>query len=183
MSTPSVVVSTTVVSSAGPTPTQCAASLYEMPVRDIACAVRYSEDNIKHMADCCNDADVIAYYNNCGLYCLAQGQSAKDLTDCLYEKKVPYQDVFCNGNQTASATGSGTAGLVPSASASVVAGNDDDNDDDNNNNNGSGSNNNGDSNNNDNGDGGSAASKPGVGVMGVTVGALLFSALFGAFQL
>ncbi|KAI9166279.1 hypothetical protein HJFPF1_02378 [Paramyrothecium foliicola] len=176
----SSVASTTAVSaSVSAVPTQCPL-LYDTPVRDAACAVPYDKENIEHMKDCCNDAEVVAYYSNCGLYCLAQDQSVKDLTDCLYEKKIAYQDVFCRGNETATATGSGTADLAATASASVIAsGSDDDSDDKNDSNRNSDSS---DSNGSGNGDGDSAASKPGAGILGVTVGALLLSALFGAFQ-
>lgn len=187
MSTPSVAPTTTVVStSVSAVPTQCPL-LYDTPVRDAACAVPYSKENIEHMKDCCNDAEVVAYYSNCGLYCLAQDQSVKDLTSCLFEKKIPYQNVFCRGNETATATGSRTADLAATASASVVAGgsDDDDNDDDDKKDDDKkdGSDSSDSSKGSGNGDGDSAATKPGVGMLGVTVGVLLFSTLFGALQI
>jgi hypothetical protein len=194
MSTPSIipttVLSTTVVSTVSTTASTTSSvasscpNLNDPPVRDAACAIPYSDDNIKHMSDCCEDADVVAYYDNCGLYCRAEGQNIRDLTNCLYEKKVPYQNVFCRGPANATASESGTPTFAPSASASVIVeGDDDKDDDDNNGGNGNGSGNgNGNGDNNDNDD--SAASRPGMGVMGVTIGALVFSALFGgALQL
>lgn len=61
--------------------TTCAANLYDTPVRDIACAMPYSDDNIDRLKKCCKGADIISYYDDCGLYCLALEQSAEELTD------------------------------------------------------------------------------------------------------
>ncbi|BAE59636.1 unnamed protein product [Aspergillus oryzae RIB40] len=85
------------------TPTQ-----YEIPVQDAACAVPYKDQYTKLLSKCCNNAPVSAYDNDCAIYCLAVGQSVQDLTDCLYDAKVDWGDVWCFGNTSASATGSPT---------------------------------------------------------------------------
>lgn len=107
-------------SSLAATATACA-NLYDTPVQDAACAMPYSRDHVDQMQSCCKNADVVSYYNNCGLYCLAQGQSVADLTDCLFKKGAAYQDVFCRGNTTATATETGSVKPPATASASVVS--------------------------------------------------------------
>lgn len=128
MSTTSAAVPTT---SSG---TTCAANLYDTPVRDIACAMPYSDDNIDRLKKCCKGADVVSYYDDCGLYCLALEQSAEDLTDCLYDEGAKYQDVFCRDGGDASATATGDTKPLESADTTVVSGSgkkgDDDDDDD-----------------------------------------------------
>lgn len=73
------------------------------------------------MSTCCKTADVVSYYDDCGLYCLADGQTVGDLTSCLYQNGAAWQDVFCRGNTTATATAPNAA-VPTSAGASVVAG-------------------------------------------------------------
>ncbi|KAE8163734.1 hypothetical protein BDV40DRAFT_299080 [Aspergillus tamarii] len=85
------------------TPTQ-----YEIPVQDAACAVPNNAEYTKLLSKCCHDAPVFAYDHDCALYCLAMGQSVQDLTDCLYDAKVDWGDVWCHGNTSASATGTPT---------------------------------------------------------------------------
>lgn len=113
--------STTTTSSAAAATTTAKSciNVYNTPVDDIACAVPFTEDNVDHMSKCCKEADVISYYDDCGLYCLALGQSADDLTQCLYDEGLKYSEVFCRDNGTASATATGGGKLMPSAS--VVA--------------------------------------------------------------
>ncbi|KAI1843678.1 hypothetical protein JX265_008495 [Neoarthrinium moseri] len=109
--------STTTSVAASPT---CAASLYDIPVQDAACAIAYGGNHTDIMSNCCKSADVVSYYGNCGLYCLAEGQNVKELTDCLHEQGAGWGDVFCRGNETATATATGAA-LPTSADASVAA--------------------------------------------------------------
>lgn len=119
-----------------PTSSACGVNLYDTPVRDIACAMPFSKDNVDIMSKCCKDADVISYYDDCGLYCLALGQSSGDLSACLFDKGAKWESVFCrdDGNATATATG---GKVLESAAATVVSGggsnsdDDDDDDDDN----------------------------------------------------
>ena len=157
---------TTTTSAATATSTHCS-NLYDTPVRDIACAVPYSKDNLDYMSKCCNNADVVSYYDDCGLYCLALGQSAEDLTKCLYGKGVKYEDVFCRNNGTASATATGGGDLMSSASVVATSGAKKDKDDDD----------------DDDDDSAGALAQPHgrTTVVGVVLGTLLFSAtVFGA---
>lgn len=108
------------VSSAAATSTACS-NLYDTPVQDAACAMPYGGNHTKIMLACCNDADVVSYYNDCGLYCLAVDQTVSDLSDCLYGKGAPWGDVFCKGNNSATATATGQVKIPASASASVIS--------------------------------------------------------------
>lgn len=112
--------STAAVASASPSST-CTVSLYEIPTSDAACAMPYGSNHTSIMTACCKGAAVVSYYNDCGLYCLAQGQDVAQLTSCLYQGGAAWQDVFCEGNSTATATQTGTGTLATSAGASVVA--------------------------------------------------------------
>ncbi|KAL0934964.1 uncharacterized protein CTRU02_209555 [Colletotrichum truncatum] len=95
--------------------------LYDSPSRDANCAMPYGGNNTEILKKCCKDADIISYYDNCGVYCLALGQSVGDLTTCLFENGASHKAVFCRGNLTASATATGNADLPASAKATVVA--------------------------------------------------------------
>ncbi|SPO05123.1 uncharacterized protein DNG_07808 [Cephalotrichum gorgonifer] len=120
---------TTAKSGPTPTPPSCGVQLYDTPVRDVACALPYAKENIDIMLKCCKDADVISYYNNCGLYCLALGQSSGDLSSCLYDKGAKWESVFCrdDGDEKATATG---GEVLASAAATVVSSADSNSDDD-----------------------------------------------------
>ncbi|KAI1098264.1 hypothetical protein F4804DRAFT_338392 [Jackrogersella minutella] len=171
--------STTTVASASATPSSgCGAQLYNIPVQDPAVGIPTGGNHTDIMSACCGDADVISYYDDCGLYCLALGQSVDALIHCVYDKGAPYQDVFYRGNVNATATVTETS-LPTSAGASVVVTHG------------------GSTNPTDSGTGSSASStstpgaaanvRPELGslsTLGLTVGALLLSATaFGAFQL
>ncbi|KAL1963009.1 hypothetical protein VTN77DRAFT_8757 [Rasamsonia byssochlamydoides] len=99
---------TTTAVSATSTPANCGAQLYEIPTTDAACAVPAQGNYSDVMHQCCGVASVQSYDNNCGLYCLAQGQSVGKLVSCLTEHGVGSAHVFCNHNQTATATASAT---------------------------------------------------------------------------
>jgi hypothetical protein len=62
------------------------------------------------MDECCKNAKVTKYDNDCGIYCLAQGQDVDKLQSCLTSKSGNYHDVFCNAalNATATATTTGS---------------------------------------------------------------------------
>ncbi|KAH6652746.1 hypothetical protein BKA67DRAFT_659422 [Truncatella angustata] len=95
-------------------------NLYDTPVHDAVCAMPNTGNYTEVMFSCCKEADVVSYYNGCGLYCLASGQNVGDLSDCLYKEGAAWEDVFCRGNESATATG--TATEVPaSASASILS--------------------------------------------------------------
>ncbi|KAI2606799.1 uncharacterized protein GGS25DRAFT_306465 [Hypoxylon fragiforme] len=169
---------TQTTSTAVPTTSAVCTNLYDIPSRDAVCAMPYADNYINMMSECCEDADVVSYYNNCGLYCLAVDQTVADLTDCLYDKGAKWQDVFCRGNTTATATATGAGEIDASASASVISSDS--------------ATKTGDSNSDD--DDSSSTATPGAApltkpqttttVLGFAIGALLFSATaFGAIQI
>ncbi|KNG91722.1 hypothetical protein ANOM_000238 [Aspergillus nomiae NRRL 13137] len=94
------------------TPTQ-----YEIPVQDAACAVPNNSKYSTILSKCCNSAPVSAYDHDCAIYCLAMGQSVQALTDCLYDAKVDWGDVWCHGNTSATATGTPTATATKTSGA------------------------------------------------------------------
>ncbi|CAJ2503045.1 Uu.00g104390.m01.CDS01 [Anthostomella pinea] len=170
--------STTTAASATPS-VACSSNLYDIPVTDAACAVAFGGNHTDVMSGCCKSADVVSYYDDCGLYCLAADQSVKALQDCLFAGGMAWQSVFCNAGVNATATAT-DASVPATAQASVVSS--------------------GDSSSSDGGDDGkggsdsSPTSSEGAGPrlqpdfsvskLGLTIGALLFSATaLGAFQL
>ncbi|PYH99812.1 hypothetical protein BO71DRAFT_342164 [Aspergillus ellipticus CBS 707.79] len=96
--------STTTATTTGSTPT-CTSSRYVLPVQDAACALPNSGNYSSVMSTCCKPASVTKYDNDCGLYCLAEKQSVKDLLDCLQTNGAE-TEAFCSGNLTATATAS-----------------------------------------------------------------------------
>lgn len=99
----------------GPSPSstgKCGTSAqYDIPMKDATCGVPNRDDNRDLMEKCCKSAPVTAYNKDCALYCPAVGQSIQNLTDCLYDEKVDWEDVWCHGDTTATAT----ATDIPSA--------------------------------------------------------------------
>ncbi|KAK5633310.1 hypothetical protein RRF57_009024 [Xylaria bambusicola] len=174
-------------SSSGSTPSAtpssaCGVNLYDIPISEPGCAVAFSSAHQDAMEACCKSADVISYYDNCGLYCVAADQTIKELQDCLFGEKVAYNEVFCNAQNNATATNT-DPDIPATASASVVSGGDDN---DNNNSDGDNSNNDGNGTKPSNTDSAAPRLAPGMSVSktGLTIGALLFSAIaFGAFQI
>lgn len=114
---------TSATSAASPTSSGCGAILYNIPVQDASCALPYGGNHTAIMSACCGSADVVAYADNCGLYCLAEGpQTVANLVACMEQHGAAYSDVFCRGEGNATAS-SATAGSATLASgASVVAG-------------------------------------------------------------
>lgn len=111
---------TTTTSSSAPASTGCGATLYVIPAPGAACAMPFRNNNTAILSACCGRADVVSYSNNCGLYCLAQGQNVGTLTSCMFHEGAPYADVFCNA--MLDGTSNPAAGDKPlSAGASVVA--------------------------------------------------------------
>ncbi|ETS87289.1 hypothetical protein PFICI_01117 [Pestalotiopsis fici W106-1] len=114
--------STVTSTSAHASATGACSNLYDTPVDDAVCAMPNSGNYTALMFSCCKEADVVSYYDGCGLYCLASGQDVQSLSDCLYDEGAAWEDVFCRGNETATATGAATAGVLPaSASASILS--------------------------------------------------------------
>jgi len=155
----------------------------QLPISEAACAVPFGGNHTDVMSTCCKDASVVSYFNDCGLYCVAADQTIQELQECLSGEGVPYNNIFCNAANNATATNT-DPDIPATASASVVAnGGDDNNNNDNNDNDG-------DNNSNDpkpsesDSAAGRMAPEFGVSKTGLTIGALLFSAMaFGAFQI
>ncbi|KAL4875438.1 hypothetical protein BJY04DRAFT_223997 [Aspergillus karnatakaensis] len=102
-------------------------SSWILPVNDAACGLINSGGNYSQIMDsCCADADVESFNDDCGIYCLAQGQSVGDLLSCIEDKGATPGDFFCSGNLTATAT-------APAPTQTGDNDNDDDDDDDNDN--------------------------------------------------
>ena len=68
------------------------------------------------MGNCCKDAPVEKYASDCGLYCLSVGQSVADLQKCFQDDGISAQLIFCNANNTATATGKPDSTSNPTAS-------------------------------------------------------------------
>jgi hypothetical protein len=99
----------------------CSSNLYNIPTTDNACALSDTGNHTEIMKACCKSASVISYYDGCGLYCLAQGQSVGELTQCMYGQGASYSEVFCRGGVNATATETGIGTVESSAGVSVVA--------------------------------------------------------------
>ncbi|KKY37925.1 hypothetical protein UCDDA912_g02142 [Diaporthe ampelina] len=175
MSSTSVSTATSTSGAPSATSTCGSPSLYVIPVNDTACAVPYGGNHTDVMSTCCKSAEVVSYSEDCGLYCLAIDQSVDDITDCLYENGIAWQDAFCSGtgNDTATATGNGGA---LATGASVVSDGD-----------GASASKTGDSaSSSSTGGSDSSAAAPvrGVSATGLTIsGLLLSSVMFGVLQL
>jgi hypothetical protein len=72
------------------------------------------------MTWCCGDATTHKYNNDCGIYCLAQGQDIKKLQTCLTSKSGNYNDVFWNAAQNATATATGSKSTSTSTHNAAV---------------------------------------------------------------
>ncbi|KAF2189485.1 hypothetical protein K469DRAFT_747568 [Zopfia rhizophila CBS 207.26] len=99
-----------VISSVAANPTgACNAVAYNIPIQDAACALANVQGTPSNYSDimskCCGAAPVEKYANDCASYCLASGQSAGSLIECLQKEGAKPGDIFCNANNTASATG------------------------------------------------------------------------------
>ncbi|KAF7539474.1 hypothetical protein G7Z17_g12416 [Cylindrodendrum hubeiense] len=189
----------TTVSSAAASATvgSCGSTLYDIPIKDAVCALPYSKNHTEILASCCGDADVVSYYNNCGLYCIALDQTVAELTACLLKEGAANQDVFCSGNTTDTATATAGSGkLAATASATVVVSGSESssssNDDDDKDSDSSDSSSDSDATstskssatNSDNAAPGVIRPQSSVSTLGLAIGALLFSATaIGAFQL
>lgn len=118
-----------VSSSAAPTSTAsiCATANYnQYPTTDVFCAVASTEGLPSNYSDilgnCCKDAPVEKYANDCALYCLVSGQSVSDINKCFQDGGVKPQLILCNGNNSASATGKPSAATTRNPSATGTQG-------------------------------------------------------------
>ncbi|KAE8153765.1 hypothetical protein BDV25DRAFT_168293 [Aspergillus avenaceus] len=103
-------------------PTCGSSAQYEIPVKDASCAVPNTDNYPKLLESCCQGAPVSKYDNDCAIYCLAAGQSVQDLTDCLYDAKVDWGDVWCFGDTNATATASVSLVKATATATSTASG-------------------------------------------------------------
>lgn len=120
MSSTALTTATGTASAPSATGTCASPSLYDIPVSDTACGVPYGGNHTEVMTKCCKSADVVSYAGDCGLYCLAIDQEVKEITDCLYENGIAWQDAFCNGDSNDTATA--TENSSPTATGASVVG-------------------------------------------------------------
>ncbi|KAL4917870.1 hypothetical protein BDW62DRAFT_201421 [Aspergillus aurantiobrunneus] len=96
-------------------------AMYELPIKDAACGMPNNKDKDYEslFSRCAAPAAVRTYHDDCALYAPALDQSVQDLTDCLYGAGVEWEDVWCSGDTTASASGTGypTATATPTATS------------------------------------------------------------------
>ncbi|OOF99391.1 hypothetical protein ASPCADRAFT_203154 [Aspergillus carbonarius ITEM 5010] len=104
--------STTTATAASASST-CHQKLYEIPIKDAACAMPISGNNSAIMSSCCGSASVVSY-DSCDYYCLAEDQTVHTLAECLI-KASEAGEVWCNTGANATATGT-----VPATGAGTI---------------------------------------------------------------
>ncbi|KAJ5330086.1 hypothetical protein N7452_010476 [Penicillium brevicompactum] len=111
----------TTTSSVSATSTACGSSVWQIPTTDAACAAVVRGNVTDALDQCCKEASVHKYDNDCAIYCLAQGQDTHALQSCISSKSGNFNDVFCNAapNATATATGSKSTSTGTSTSTST----------------------------------------------------------------
>lgn len=105
-------VTSTATTTAASATSTCHQKLYDIPVKDAACAMPMQGNNSAIMSSCCPSS--VVSYSDCDYYCLAQGQSTGTLAECLIKASKP-GEVWCNTNANVTATGS-----VPTIGAGTV---------------------------------------------------------------
>jgi hypothetical protein len=98
-----------------------------IPTNDTACAVASQRgdlaSNTRDILDkCCGDAPVEEFNGDCGFYCLSVKQAVAELQACFMDGGVRPADIFCNANNTATATGEPTKGASASGSGAAASG-------------------------------------------------------------
>ncbi|KAM0282460.1 hypothetical protein ACHAO9_010249 [Fusarium lateritium] len=163
-------------SAALPSSTACS-KLYDSPIRDASCAMPYEDDHIDILKKCCNESDIVSYYSNCGLYCLAQNQTVDDLHNCFFDEGAKWDRVFCRGENDATATGNGSP--LASASATLISNSGNENEESNDGDEGEGDSEDGGEDKGKSSESGNAAtcSKPNsrTSIIGIAIGVLLMS--------
>ncbi|KAJ4268975.1 hypothetical protein NW762_003046 [Fusarium torreyae] len=183
--------SSTSVSTGAAVPTACT-NVYDTPNQDNVCAMQYKDNHTEIMQQCCGDAKIVSYYNECGLYCVALDQTIVELQKCLFDNGAPWEGVFCSGNKKTTKTAD--ASVPATAQASVISNDDDDDDKDDDDKSSKTSDASGTSTGSSSAssetstESGNAAAgfapKSSISTMGVAIGALLFSSMAaGAFAL
>ncbi|CAG9954873.1 unnamed protein product [Clonostachys rosea f. rosea IK726] len=150
-------------SAAAPSTSAVCASIWQTPNEDKNCAMPRTDKNVDYMKKCCKDAQIVSYYNDCGIYCLAVDQTIEDLVDCLHGEGAGDRDVFCRGTGNDTATATDVGSLDPTITASIISG-------------ATSSSSSGKDDNSDKEDDKGAAVKGTVSVLGLAIGTLLISA-------
>lgn len=101
--------------------TACGADVYQLPITDAACGAQLSGNMSTVFDDCCKGDAPVKYNNDCGIYCLAQGQTVHELSSCLMSRSNNYSGVFCNNNKP-NATATEAATTTKSTSTSTSSG-------------------------------------------------------------
>jgi hypothetical protein len=129
-------VSSSTAAAASASPTSCSAQSYsQFPTKDIGCAVGgikgFPSSYRDTLKKCCKSAPVESWANDCALYCLSVDQPIADLQKCWQDGGVNPAEIFCSGNNTATATGkpsssggasgSKTSGGTPGATSNAAA--------------------------------------------------------------
>lgn len=113
---------TTALSTTSTSTSTCNAKVYEIPTNDASCAAKLSGNMSTVFDDCCKGDAPVKYNNDCGIYCLAQGQTVEELSSCLMSKSNNYRDVFCLGKQNATATASATTTMATATGTATGTG-------------------------------------------------------------
>ncbi|RSL96472.1 hypothetical protein CEP52_011481 [Fusarium oligoseptatum] len=172
----------TTASTATATSTLACKNLYDTPNKDATCGLSYSKKHIQIMKECCGDAQIVSYFDNCGLYCVALGQTTAELQKCMWDQGAAWEAPFCSNTTGTSLTADPK---IPATAKATVISNDKDDDDDgdkDSDSSGTKSASGADSTNTDNAAPTLAA--PSISKMGIAIGVLLLSSLtLGAFQI
>lgn len=177
----------TTASTATATSTLACKNLYDTPNKDATCGLSYSKKHIQIMKECCGDAQIVSYFDNCGLYCVALGQTTDELQKCMWNHGAAWEAPFCSNTTGTSLTADPK--IPATAKATVISndkdGDDDDDDDDgdkDSDSSGTKSASSADSTNTNNAV--PTVAPPSISKMGLAIGALLLSSLtLGAFQI
>lgn len=120
---------TTTSAIASATAATCGPDVYQLPTTDVACGARLTDDMSSVFDECCKGDGPVKYNNDCGIYCLAQGQTVSELSSCLMSKSNNYGGVFCNNSKpnatateaatTTESTASGASGTSTTTSTST----------------------------------------------------------------
>ncbi|KAM0544536.1 hypothetical protein ACHAPJ_011753 [Fusarium lateritium] len=114
-------------SSVAATKTACA-GIYDTPNQDSVCAMYRKDNHTDIMRECCGDAKIINYDDDCGIYCVALDQTIDQLSKCLYDHgATDEKGVWCSGNPKTTKT---QDAKVPASAKASALSKDDDKDDD-----------------------------------------------------
>lgn len=96
-------------------------SVWDVPTTDVACGTTLKGNMTDVFDECCKGNAPVKFQHDCGIYCLAQGQTVDKLRDCLTSKSNEYHGVFCNSNK-ANATATAAASTTRSTSSGTETG-------------------------------------------------------------